>query len=537
MFTIQETEGFKRQWKLPERGTLTIGRAYDNDIRIDDLRVSRHHAILRSIESSQAVIRNVSSNNLLLVNGQNLGNEAGERPLLSGDEIKIIPAIFTVAWEDENVLGYTDEPLSVSTVISPATSGFTSLISTTFDRRLSKEKELEELRRKAEMLAHLCDMSAALATVFDPKSILDYATAIVMRMISADCCAALLVEQNEDLQPISICFRDELAESAPQRLISRTAVRTAVEKRVMLSSQDVLGDADLQVSRVTIMQGIRSLACAPLVGREGVYGALYVDRRGAPEAFTELETQLLAAVAAQAATAVESARAHERVKRETLARAAFARFMPEHIIKELVDSPEKFHLGGTNKRITVLFCDVRGFARIAHRAPPETIVDLLNILFTEMAAEIFAHQGTLNKYLGDGLMALFGAPVGGESDAFNAVSAAIGMQRRIKQVNLQLAAKGLPKVTLGIGINTGEVTVGCIGAEQRSEYTAIGDAVNVASRIEGIAHPGQILVTEQTVRELNEQFPLSEPWTVEVKHIDAPVKIYSVKYETEEETI
>jgi adenylate cyclase len=387
------------------------------------------------------------------------------------------------------------------------------------------------------MLAHLCDMSAALATVFDPKSILDYATAIVMRMISADCCAALLVEQNEDLQPISICFRDELAESAPQRLISRTAVRTAIEKRVMLSSQDVLGDADLQVSRVTIMQGIRSLACAPLVGREGVYGALYVDRRGAPEAFTELETQLLAAVAAQAATAVESARAHERVKRETLARAAFARFMPEHIIKELVDCPEKFHLGGTNKRITVLFCDVRGFARIAHRAPPETIVDLLNILFTEMAAEIFAHQGTLNKYLGDGLMALFGAPVGGESDAFNAVSAAIGMQRRIKQVNLQLAAKGLPKVTLGIGINTGEVTVGCIGAEQRSEYTAIGDSVNIASRIEGIAHPGQILVTEQTVRELNGQFPLSEPWTVEVKHIDEPVKIYSVKYETEEETI
>jgi adenylate cyclase len=532
MFKIQETEGLKRQWTLPDGGQLTIGRAYDNDIRIDDLRVSRHHAVLRSVMLDQAVIINVSSGNLLLVNGQNLTNDVGERVLRANDEIKIIPAILTVAWEDENVVSYSDEPLSVSTTILPATSGFTSLLTSTFTGRSSKERELEELRRKAEMLAHLCDMSAALATVFDSKAILEYATDIVMRMISADCCAALLLEQTDDPQPVSIRFRDEGAKLSPQRSISRTAVRTVIEKNVMLSSQDVLGDVNLQVSSVTITQGIRSLACAPLAGREGVHGALYVDRRVVPEAFTELDTQLLAAVAAQAATAVESARAHERVKRETLARAAFARFMPEHIIRELVESPEKFHLGGTNKRITVLFCDVRGFARLAHRAPPETIVDLLNILFTEMAAEIFKHQGTLNKYLGDGLMALFGAPVGGETDAVNAVSAAIGMQRRIKEVNLQLAAKGLPKVTLGIGINTGEATVGCIGAEQRSEYTAIGDTVNVASRLEGIAHPGQVLVTRETVGELSDQFPLSDPWTVEVKHIDEPVQIYSVKYET-----
>jgi adenylate cyclase len=536
MFTIQEIEGLKRKWTLAEGGQLTIGRAYDNDIRIDDLRVSRHHAVLRSIVREQAVIRNVSSGNMLLVSGQNVSNEMGERSLRSGDEIKITPALLTVTWEDEGVLGYTDEPLSVSTRIVPATSGFTSLINTTFTGRLSKEKELEELKRKAELLAQLCDMSASLATVFDPKSILDYATDVVMRMLSVDCCAALLVEQEQDPLPVSIRFSDARMEREQNRSISRTAVRTAIENRAMLSSQDVLDDANLPVGRGTIMQGIRSLACAPLVGREGVYGALYVDRRGVPEAFTELDTQLLAAVAAQAATAVESARAHERVKREMLARAAFARFMPEHIIKELVECPEKFHLGGTNRRITVMFCDVRGFARIAHRAPPETIVDLLNILFTEMAAEIFEHQGTLNKYLGDGLMALFGAPVGGETDAVNAVAAAIGMQRRVKEVNLQLAAKGLPKVTLGIGIHTGEATVGCIGAEQRSEYTAIGDTVNIASRIEGIARPGQILVTRETISELGEQFTLSDAWTVEVKHIDEPVQISSVKYETDNET-
>jgi adenylate cyclase len=529
VFTIQELEGQKRQWTLPPGGSLSIGRAFDNDIRIDDLRVSRHHAALRSITTDQAVIANVSSGNILILNGRNIMSQSGEHPVHAGDEIRIAPTSFSVKWENETVVGYTDEPLSISTTITPATSGFTSFLTSTYSSgQRSKEKELEELKRKAGVLAQLCDMSAALATVFDPKSILDYATDMVMHMVGADCCAALLLEDGGmEAQPVSLRFRDPNV----GRSISRTAVNTAIEKRALLSSQDVVVDENLQVSSVTLMQGIRSLACAPLIGREEVYGALYVDRRGSPEAFTELDTQLLAAVAAQAATAVEAARAHERIQRETLARAAFSRFMPEHIIKELVECPEKFHLGGTNKRITVLFCDVRGFTRLAHNTPPETIVDLLNILFTEMADEIFKHQGTVNKYLGDGLMALFGAPIGGDGDATNAVRAAIGMQRRIKQVNEQLAAKNLPKVTLGIGVNTGEATVGCIGAEQRSEYTAIGDTVNIASRIEGVAHPGQVLVTGATAKELSDQFELSQPWLVEVKHIDELVEVCSVKYD------
>ncbi|HEX8136185.1 MAG TPA: adenylate/guanylate cyclase domain-containing protein [Pyrinomonadaceae bacterium] len=531
MFAIQETDGLKRQWELPEGRTLTIGRAPDNDVRIDDLRVSRHHAVIRSISRLRAELQNISNGNIVLVNNAPVSAQTGESALRAGDEIKIVSTIFRVAWNDEPPpLSYTDEPLSMSTSMVPAETGVSALLMTTSSQR-TKDDEIKELRRKAEMLAQLCEMSAALSSDFDAASILDYATGVVMRTIPADCCAALLIDQGEDPRPVSLRFRQPNRDASQQPpLISRTAVRTAIEKRVMLSSHDVRRDANLNVSQSAVLQGIRSLACAPLVGREGVYGALYADRRDVLETFTDVDTQLLAAVAAQAAIAVEAARAREREQREALARAAFARFMPEHIIRELVENPQKFQLGGTNKRVTALFCDVRGFAKLSHRARPETIVDLLNILFTEMAAEIFEHHGTLNKYLGDGLMALFGAPVEGEADAVNAVKAAIGMQRRIKEVNAQLAAKNLPVVTLGIGINTGEATVGCIGAEQRSEYTAIGDTINIASRIEGQAKPGQVLVTEATVRELGGAFPLSEPWKVEVKNIDEPVQIYSVMY-------
>jgi adenylate cyclase len=536
MFTLEEVEGLKRQWELPEGGQLTIGRAPDNDIRIDDLRVSRHHAVIRSVSRSRAELENISKGNIVIINEIKITTGTGQRIVCDGDLIQVVSTLFRIKWDDDAQLSYNDEPLSMGTTMAPVATDVTQLLSTTLSSQGSKEDEIKELRRKAEMLAQLCEMSAQLAN-FDAVSILDYATNVVMRSIPADCCAALMTDGNGDPRPVSLRFRNP--DSRPlmrQRSISRTAVRTAIEKRVMLTSRDVAKDVDFNISHSAVLQGIRSLACAPLVGREGVYGALYVDRRDVLETFTELDTQLLAAVAAQAATAVEAARSHERAQRDAMARAAFARFMPEHIIQELVENPQKFQLGGTNKLVTVLFCDVRGFAKLSHRARPETIVDLLNILFTEMAAEIFQHQGTLNKYLGDGLMALFGAPVGGPADAKAAVAAALGMQRRIKSVNAQLRAKRLPTVTLGIGINTGEATVGCIGAEQRSEYTAIGDTVNIASRIEGIAKPGQVLVTRATVEELDDEFPLSEPWSVEVKNIDDPVRVYSVMYEAEAAT-
>lgn len=531
MFTIRESDGMRREWALPEGASLTIGRAPDNDIRIDDLRVSRRHAIIRSITHGEARLANISKGNIVIANQMAVTAETGEATLKDNDRFKIASTSFDLILK-EVPLRYTDDPLSMSTSMAPVTSGFTSLVTSTFTSG-SHRIEIEELKRKAEMLAQLCEMSAALATVFDTQSILEYATAIVMRAIPADCCAALLVDQNEtDLRPVSLRFRDN--ETASQRSISRTAVLTAIEQRVMLSSHDVLQDTKLKFSESVMLQSISSLACAPLIGRDGVYGALYIDRRVTPDKFTDLDTQLLGAVAAQAATAVESARALERSQREALARAAFARFMPEHIIKELVENPEKFQLGGTNKRVSVLFCDVRGFTKLAHRARPETIVDLLNILFTAMAAEIFEHQGTLNKYIGDGLMALFGAPLSTEGDAANAVAAAIGMQQRVRKVNEQLAAKNLPAVQLGIGINTGEATVGVIGAYQRSEYTAIGDTVNIAARIEGIAKPGQILVTAATAQELKGAFQLSEPESVNVKNIDESVQVYAVRYEPEE---
>src|SRR5258708_14579964 len=184
------------------------------------------------------------------------------------------------------------------------------------------------------------------------------------------------------------------------------------------------------------------------------HGALYADRLDPFSAFKPDDLELISAVAAQTAIAVENVRAHERLAREEVARANYGRFLPEYVVKQLLENPDSFKLGGVTQTITVLFADIRGFTSISEHAAPEKIVHLLNMYFSAMTDIIFAHGGTLDKYLGDGLMALFGAPTVTAKDAQNAINAAVAMQRRMLSINDELHKEGLPEIGIGIGLHT-----------------------------------------------------------------------------------
>jgi adenylate cyclase len=144
---------------------------------------------------------------------------------------------------------------------------------------------------------------------------------------------------------------------------------------------------------------------------------------------------------------------------------------------------------------------------------------------------IFAHGGTLDKYLGDGLMALFGAPTATPEDASNALNAAVAMQRRVLGINLELMSEGLPEIGVGIGLHTGEVTVGYIGSERRSEYTAIGDAVNTASRLESNAKGGDILISDATAQAAHSRYKLEPREPIMVKNRQQPVALWEVDWQ------
>ncbi len=384
-------------------------------------------------------------------------------------------------------------------------------------------------------------MSKTLGSVFDLDPIFEKACEVIFSATPADRVVALLsddsqrgAEGDEELVVVAMRVRDEArAAHARRQPIGRTITRKVMRERQALLSQDAAADMEFAGVHSIVAQGVHSTICAPLIADTRVHGALYADRLDPFTSFTRDDLELVSAVAAQTAVAVENARAHARLAREEVARANYSRFLPEYVVKQILENPDSFKLGGVNQTVTVLFADIRGFTRLSENAAPERVVQLLNNYFTVMSDVIFGHGGTLDKYLGDGLMALFGAPTATPEDACNAVSAAVQMQRRMDGINLQLRADGLDEIAIGIGLHTGVATVGYIGSERRSEYTAIGDTVNLAARLEQNAAPGQILLSEAAARAAAGagcDFRQRPPITV--KNRVQPVPIFEVDWRT-----
>ncbi len=189
---------------------------------------------------------------------------------------------------------------------------------------------------------------------------------------------------------------------------------------------------------------------------------------------------------------------------------------------------------GEEKEVAILFADIRGFTALSERLPPYDVIYILNRYFNHMGRVISAHGGYIDNYMGDGLMALFGAPTPSDNDAANAAAAAAAMQRRVGELADELLAAGLPEIGIGVGIHTGVATVGYIGSERRMEYTAIGDTVNLAARLEQNALPGQIILSDAAARAAEGAgcgFRPRPPITV--KNRVQPVPIFEVDWKQE----
>lgn len=550
LLKITDANGREWEYRLVPPATCTIGRSPDNHIVLDDPRVSRHHAHIRT-ESNKFILFDGTvvdgqlrrSANRVFVNNQAIY----DHELRNSDVITIGASKLTfehIFEESIAELKYDDRPLGNTQLFISANDVMQTVLrsrpaSIPSTSVLEREKEIQELRRKADVLAVLYEMTQTLSSVFDLEAIFNKATDIIFRVTPADRVIALLAEGivrgNEDdvvLNPIATRARDDkLASLAKKLTIGRTITRKVMKDRVALLSQDASAEASFAGVESIVKQGVRSTICAPLVTESGVHGAIYADRLDQFATFSPDDLELISAVAAQTAMAVETVRAHERLAREEVARANYGRFLPEYVVKQILENPDSFQLGGVNQYITVLFADIRGFTRLSERTRPEKVVQLLNKYFSEMTEIIFAHGGTLDKYIGDGLMALFGAPTATPDDATNAVNAAVDMQRSVQQLNREIVAEGFNEIGIGVGLHTGEATVGYIGSERRSEYTAIGDTVNLASRLESNCQSGQILISEATARASQALYQLIARDPIMVKNRVQPVQLYEVRWQ------
>jgi len=212
----------------------------------------------------------------------------------------------------------------------------------------------------------------------------------------------------------------------------------------------------------------------------------------------------------------------------TFIRQTFGRYLSEEIVDNLIDSPHGLELGGEKRNLSIMMADLRGFTSIGERLPAETVVKMINIFLGQMTDIIQKHQGTIDEFIGDAILAIFGAPIERTDNALRAVRCAIDMQLAMQDVNQQFEDAGYPAVAMGIGINTGPVIVGNIGSQKRSKYGVVGRVVNTTSRIESYSVGGQILIAESTKTACGDLLKINGDMQVMPKGMAEAMTIYDV---------
>jgi adenylate cyclase len=212
--------------------------------------------------------------------------------------------------------------------------------------------------------------------------------------------------------------------------------------------------------------------------------------------------------------------------RNRFIRETFGRYLSDEIVETILETPEGARLGGEKRKVTIMMTDLRGFTRIAEELAPEKVVALINNYLEAMTEVIVRYNGTIDEFIGDAILVIFGAPVTRGDDAERAVACAIEMQQAMERVNEKNAQDGLPRVEMGIGLNTGEVVVGNIGSHKRAKYGVVGAAVNLTSRIESFTLGGQVLLSQSTFDALGPWLEIDGVFEATVKGVKEPIAIY-----------
>ncbi len=350
------------------------------------------------------------------------------------------------------------------------------------------------------------------------EAMVDRILGVVFELLPAENAAVWVAATDE------LVARARSASSKPPQ-VPRSVIDQAVMSPNGVLVNNALVDERFDRSKSVMMRGVQSVMAVPLRARGRTVGVLYVDSISMSAAFREDDLDLLDSIGAQASLLLDNAELIVKVQQEAENRVALSRFLSAAAVEEVLAGHGSVKLDGAKAEVTVLFADIRGFTTFSSELKPEEVVGILNAFFEEMVEAVLMNKGTIDKFIGDCVMALWGAPEARPAeDARNAVKAALSMVQRAKKVEVM----GKP-IEMGVGINTGEVVLGCIGSRQRLEYTAIGSPVNLAARLCGIAKPNEVLVTADTLMRAGPGVVADANEPLLVKGIDTPIVPYTLR--------
>lgn len=482
---------------------ITVGRGNANDLVLNDASVSRFHAVIKLRDNSIYVADRGSTNGIVL-NDEKISKET---ELKDGD-IALV-GLYRLRLENVDDKGLQvrrgEWPSTLNNIMRdrPQQPALPRSSDTHSNELTDLAGRVKKLERENYLLTVLYEAGKALNSKLALEHICEQVISLACLIEGVERGFVMLFdERGEVARQTEVRYRDPAsAESRPQIILSSRVLDLIRKERQPILIEDVRADERFSGSESLKISGLRSAMCAPLVGKEQLFGVLYVDNLEKASAFTQDELNVFALVAAQAGAAVDNAFAHEKIAQQSLQRSALERFLSPEVVEMVVANPD-IRLGGVNQEVTVMFADIRGFTTMSENMEPGRVVEILNEYFTRVTDVIFDNGGTLDKYIGDAVMAVFGAPIPKGNDAAAAVNSAMQIQRLLIELNRDAAAREWPELRVGIGINTGNAIAGNIGSPRRLDYTVVGDAVNTAQRLMTNAAGGQILISESTARKL-----------------------------------
>jgi adenylate cyclase len=319
--------------------------------------------------------------------------------------------------------------------------------------------------------------------------------------------------------------------------VSATILNHVVSERAAVLSHDAAMDFAASKGKSMILNRISSAIVVPLLHNDEIVGVLWLDAETLGQ-FQRKDLELVMAVGNQAAMFIEINILAKKIEQEIVTRERFSRLLSPNIAERVISGKLEVKKGGELVReCTVFNSDIRGFTRMSERTEPQIIVDMLNEYFELMVETVFKYEGTLDKFMGDGIMALWGAPVTHPDDPGLSVQCALEQMYVLGEFNRNRLGRSLPPLGIGIGIHTGPLVAGYIGSSKALSYTVVGDTVNTSARLCGIAESGQIIVSEMTYEKLSGRFECQELPPAHVKNKEHALRIFNVTRERPQVTV
>ncbi|HLL55210.1 MAG TPA: adenylate/guanylate cyclase domain-containing protein [Myxococcaceae bacterium] len=510
-----------------EPGNATLGRTEDNPVHVAHPSLSRQHARLE-VDKRHAVLVDLNSKNGTFAGGARVTRHV----LGPGDRFRCGEVTFRFE-PDEAV----SEPV-VATLVRDIRADFTraagtelvapprgasgTVVAPRHGTRVASGNAEDRLRivlRVSELLSSPLPIDALLDRILE----------LLFQILPVDRAAILMVDEATDALVVR-AIKTSTPVQPGERIYSQSIVQYVRERSVAALFANAREDARLRDAASILVQSICASMCAPLLPRDRTLGVLYVDNQRLPGGFSERDLDLLTAFANQAAIALENAALYRRVEEEAIARSRFLRFFPPATARRILETQEALDVIETD--VTALFSDISGFTAMSSQLPPRAVIELLNQYFPVMSDIVFRHEGTLEKYIGDALLAVWGAPFSHPDDVDRAMRAAIQMHQALARLNADWTARGKSQLAIHIGVNTGPIAAGNIGSDRYLQYATIGDTTNVASRICGAAAPGELLISASTAERWREcHAPLERVPATAVKGKEAPLELFRVRWD------